>query len=98
MRSSLNERVGNILLLLLSVNFNDLQFNTELFNDVTDEEWKLVIELSQKQGVIALAFESYQRISKLVNSRPSDIDIMRWYGYTNLIKQNYNNHPLAELN
>lgn len=67
-------------------------------SDVSEEEllslsaseWKTVMEISQKQGVYAIAFDAYQALSKRgLRLSLSEIDLMKWFGYSSVIEKKY---------
>jgi hypothetical protein len=61
----------------------------EPFDIPANVEWKELVELASAQGVVAISFDGYQKLG--VQGILSEIDFMRWYGYSNLVKTKWHN-------
>lgn len=60
-------------------------------------DWKAIIDISLKQGVVGITFDSYKEFRDSINSKyaPNEVVVMTWYGYTNILEKKYEIHKTA---
>lgn len=62
-----------------------------------DADWKTVIDFALKQGVAGITFDSYQQIRETIDTKyaPSELSVMAWFGYSNILEKKYEAHKTA---
>ena len=79
--------VENTLLALVRSGINN---SSDSIGKLSSKEWSNVIDLAEKQGVLAIAFDGVQHLSK--NCQPDIDNLMEWLGQTSYMETQYEEH------
>jgi hypothetical protein len=62
-----------------------------------NSDWKAVVEFALKQGVVGISFDSFQQIRESIDQKyhPNELELMAWFGYTNILEKKYEAHKVA---
>lgn len=91
----------NYLYLLIRSSLIGTNLDPKSFEKLTPKDWSKLYEIAQKQGVLAITFESIQKY-RLLSAGTSGNGfmlelLMKWAGYWSVIKQQYNKHLQTSL-
>ena len=79
---------SNILLSLIRIALHDSQEEVPL----TSVDWKRIVQLAEKQGVLAIAFDGLSKLKKRQIVSIEKELLMEWFGQTIYMENVYNQH------